>query len=171
MKTTILKFFTLSAAIFAFSNISFGQNTASAEADAGARIITPLTIENNQGLEFGDIIAGANKITITTAGARSATNEDAFLVTTGVTRTPQAAQFTVNGEANLSYTLVIDPSATLTQVDGTATMTINNFGHNATGTLSGSGAEVFNVGADLIVGASQASGVYEGTFEVTVTYE
>ena len=171
MKTTILKFFTLSAAIFAFSNISFGQNTASAEADAGARIITPLTIENNQGLEFGDIIAGANTITITTDGDRSATNEDAFLVTTDVTRTPQAAKFTVNGEADLSYTLVIDLIAPLTQVDGTATMTINNFNHNATGKLSGSGAEVFNVGADLIVGASQASGVYEGTFEVTVTYE
>ena len=171
MKTTILKFFTLSAAIFAFSNISFGQITASAEADAGARIITPLTIENNQGLEFGDIIAGANTITITTDGDRSATNEDAFLVTTDVTRTPQAAKFTVNGEADLSYTLVIDLIAPLTQVDGTATMTINNFDHNATGKLSGSGAEVFNVGADLIVGASQASGVYKGTFEVTVTYE
>lgn len=170
MKTT-LKIFALTVALFGITNISFGQNTASAEADAGARIITPLTIENNQGLEFGDIIAGENTITITTAGARDATNDDALLVTTGVTRTPQAAQFTVNGEANLSYTLVIDPSATLTQVDGTATMTINNFKHNATGTLSGSGAEVFNVGADLTVGASQASGVYEGTFEVTVTYE
>ena len=170
MKTTVLKFFTLSAAIFAFSTISFGQNTASAGADAGARIITPLTIGNNQYFEHGDSIAGANTITMTTAGAGSGTNEVAVLVTTGVTLTPLAAQVTVNGEANLSYTLVIDTSATLTQVDGTATMTINNFKHNATNKLSGSGAEVFNVGADLIVGASQASGVYEGTFDVTVNY-
>jgi len=170
MKTT-LKIFTLTVAIFAFSNISFGQNTASATSEAGARIITPLTIENDHGLEFGDIIAGENTITINTDNSREATNSDALVVTTGVTRTPQAAQFTVKGESNLSYSVVIDGSATLTQVDGTATMTIDNFQNTATGTLSASGSEVFTVGADLTVGATQPSGVYEGEFTVTVTYE
>jgi len=169
MKTTVLKFFTLSVAIFAFTNISFGQNTDNATATAGARIVTPLTIENDQELEFGDIISAANVVTISTAGVRSATTPEALLVT--ASRTPQAAQFTVVGEPGLSYKVVIDNSITLTGDVTSETMTVNNFDHNATGTLPESGEETFSVGADLTVGALQASDIYEGSFTVTVTYE
>jgi hypothetical protein len=174
MKTTILKFFTLSAAIFAFSTISFGQNTDNATAAAGARIVTPLTIENDEALEFGDIISAANVVTISPAGARTATNSDALLVT--ASRTPQAAQFTVVGEASLSYTVVIDDSITLTGEATAETMTVDNFVHNANGTLGATtsatpGEETFSVGADLTVGATQSSDIYKGSFTVTVTYE
>jgi len=171
MKTTVLKFFTLTVAIFAFSTISFGQNTDNATATAGARIVTPLTIENDEALEFGDIISGANANTvkITPAGVRSATNNDALLVT--ASRTPQAAQFTVEGEASLGYTVLISENITLTGAVTSATMTVNNFDHNATGTLDETGKETFSVGADLIVGGTQASDIYTGSFTVTVTYE
>ena len=172
MKTTILKFFTLSAAIFAFSTISFGQNTDNATASAGARIITPLTIKNDKALEFGDIISGANANTvkITPAGVRSATNNNALLVT--ASRTPQAAQFTVVGEASLGYTVLISESITLTGATTSETMTVNNFDHDATGTLDATtGEETFSVGADLIVGKTQASDIYTGSFTVTVTYQ
>ncbi len=171
MKTTILKFFTLSVAIFAFSTISFGQNTDNATASAGARIVTPLTIENDEALEFGDIISAENTVTISPAGARSATNEDALLVTITASRTPQAAQFTVVGEASLSYTVVIDNSITLTGAVTSETMTVDNFLHNATGTLDATGKETFSVGADLTVGETQSSDIYTGSFTVTVTYE
>ena len=169
MKTTVLKFFTLSVAIFAFTNISFGQNTDNATATAGARIVTPLTIENDEALEFGDIISGANTVKITPAGGRSATNNAALLVT--ASRTPQAAQFTVEGEASLGYTVLISENITLTGAVTSETMTVNNFDHNATGTLDESGKETFSVGADLIVGGTQASDIYTGSFTVTVTYE
>ena len=169
MKTTVLKFFTLTVAIFAFSTISFGQNTDNATATAGARIVTPLTIENDEALEFGDIISGANTVKITPAGVRSATNNDALLVT--ASRTPQAAQFTVEGEASLGYTVLISENITLTGAVTSATMTVNNFDHNATGTLDETGKETFSVGADLIVGGTQASDIYTGSFTVTVTYE
>ncbi len=168
MKTT-LKIFALTVALFGITNISFGQNTAEATAAAGARIITPITIENNKALEFGDIVAGANTVTVDPDGVRTGTNEDLFL---SVGRTPQAAQFTVSGEKSLAYSVVIDESETLTQEDGTATMTIDEFTHNSTGTLSADdGTEVFSVGANLTVSDSQASGVYAGEFKVTVTYE
>lgn len=170
MKTTVLKFFTLSVAIFAFTNISFGQNTDNATASAGARIVTPLTIENDEALEFGDIISAANVVTISPAGARTATNSDALLVT--ASRTPQAAEFTVVGETSLSYTVVIDDSIILTGATTSETMTVDNFQHNATGTLNATtGEETFSVGADLTVGATQASDIYTGSFTVTVTYE
>jgi hypothetical protein len=170
MKTTVLKFFTLSVAIFAFTNISFGQNTDEATASAGARIVTPLTIENDEELEFGDIISAANTVTISPAGVRTATNPDALLVT--ASRTPQAAEFTVVGEAGLSYTVVIENSITLTGAATSQTMTVDNFVHNATGTLNATtGKETFSVGADLTVGATQSSDIYTGSFTVTVTYE
>jgi len=174
MKTTVLKFFTLSAAIFAFSTISFGQNSSQASASAGARIVTPLTITNDEELEFGDIISAANTVTITTDGERSATTPAALLVT--ASRTPQAAQFTVVGEASLGYTVLISESITLTGEATSETMTVDNFLHNATGTLGATtsetpGEETFSVGADLTVGATQASDIYTGSFTVTVTYQ
>ena len=171
MKTTVLKFFTLSAAIFAFSTISFGQgNTASDNASVGARIITPITITNDEELEFGDIISAANTVTITTDGERDATTPEALLVT--ASRTPQAAQFTVVGEASLKYTVLISESITLTGATTSGTMTVNNFVHDATGTLNATtGKETFSVGADLIVGETQASDIYTGSFTVTVTYQ
>ena len=170
MKTTVLKFFTLSVAIFAFSTISFGQgNTASDDASVGARIITPITITNVEELEFGDIISAANTVTITTDGERDATTPGALLVT--ASRTPQAAQFTVVGEASLGYTVLISESITLEGATTSETMTVDNFLHNATGTLDETGKETFSVGADLIVGETQASDIYTGSFTVTVTYE
>lgn len=167
MKTT-LKLLTLSVALFAFANISFGQNVT---ADAAARIITPLKIQQDQALEFGDIISGTNVVTITPDGSRTATDPTLLLTLAAGGRTPQAAGFSVKGEKNLSYTVNIDASATLTRAGGGGTMTINTFQHNSTGTLDASGEDTFNVGADLTVGANQASGVYEGTYTVTVAYE
>ena len=174
MKTTVLKFFTLSVAIFAFSTISFGQNTDNTTASAGARIVTPLTIKNDGALEFGDIISASdeNVVTISPAGARTATTPEALLVT--ASRTPQAAQFTVAGEASLGYTVLISESITLTGATTSETMTVDNFVHNANGTLIATettGKETFSVGADLTVEASQASDIYTGSFTVTVTYE
>ena len=55
---TMLKFFTFVAVLFGFSSISFAQDTqstASATADAGCRIIQPLTLIATQALEFGEI--------------------------------------------------------------------------------------------------------------------
>ncbi|MDD5314295.1 MAG: hypothetical protein PHI46_03565, partial [Bacteroidales bacterium] len=70
MKTTILKFFTLSAAIFAFSNISFGQSSATRTANAGANILKPIAIIKTRDLDFGDIISqtAAFTVTVSTAG-------------------------------------------------------------------------------------------------------
>lgn len=121
-------------------------------------------------MEFGDIISAANTVTITTDGERDATTPGALLVT--ASRTPQAAQFTVVGEASLKYTVLISESITLTGATTSGTMTVNNFVHDATGTLNATtGKETFSVGADLIVGETQASDIYTGSFTVTVTYQ
>ncbi len=177
MKTTVLKFFTLSAAIFAFSTISFGQNlsTTSAATTAGARIIKPLTISVGTNLEFGDILVGSNEVTISTASERSATNETLLLTLASGGRTPQASTFNVQGEASLSYLITFDVVEDL--ANGTHTMTLSNFTENAGGTNDGKGiigeegTASFQVGATLTVADGQEPGVYQGSYTVTVAYE
>lgn len=171
MKTT-LKVFALSVALFGISNISFGQNTAEATAAAGARIITPITIENKKALEFGDIVAGANTVTVDPDGVRTGSNEDLFL---SVGRIPQAAQFTVSGEKSLSYLITFAVVEDLT--NGSDTMTLSAFtenaggSHDGKGTIGTDGTDSFKVGATLTVADNQEAGVYEGSYTVTVAYE
>ena len=176
MKTTILKFFTLSVAIFAFSTISIGQNlsTTSAATTAGARIIEPLTISVGTNLEFGDILVGSNEVIISPANERSATHETLLLTLSGG-RTPQASTFNVQGEASLSYLITFDVVEDL--ANGTHTMTLSNFTENAGGTNDGKGiigeegTASFQVGATLTVADGQEPGVYQGSYTVTVAYE
>jgi hypothetical protein len=50
-------------------------------------------------------------------------------------------------------------------------MALNSFASSPpTGTLSGGGSQLIQVGATLTVGSSQAPGNYSGSFNVTVNY-
>ncbi len=93
MKTTVLKFFTLSAAIFAFSTISFGQATGTAQ--AAANIDTPISITKNIDLNFGNIAASGSNFTV---GVRSASNATAILDAVG-----EQAIFSVTGQESQSF--------------------------------------------------------------------
>ena len=184
MKTTVLKFFTLSVAIFAFSTISFGQgNTATASGvNAGANIITPIGITKDAGteLQFGDLIATSTEYTVTieTDGQRSSTGNAAFFTETGYS----TANFTVTGEAGAAFkiTLPTDGTVSLTALTGTgAPMPLTAFASSIglSSSLSGTagsysaGNKTFSVGATLAVNKDQAAGEYTGTFDVTVAYE
>jgi hypothetical protein len=175
MKTTVLKFFTLSVAIFAFSTISFGQNTSTAsDVPVGATIITPLTITLSAGtqLQFGTIVADATSAVDVILSPDNA-------ITTTLTHLGENSvpTFDVTGEPLSAYsvtfplgtlTLTHDDSGTLA---GTTTvLTVDTFTSNSTGTLSSTGEGSFQVGATLKVLANQAGGVYTGEFDVTVNY-
>ena len=175
---TMLKFFTFVAVLFGFSSISFAQgtqSTASATADAGGRIIQPLKLIATQALEFGDIIKGQNTVTVAADGSRTATNTDLLLTLTSGGKTPQAAEFEIEGEPGLAYVVTYESNVVLTGPDS-ATMSVGPFTNNATLTLpdgtgeTTAGKDTFNVGASLTVSADQKPGVYEGTFTVTVNY-
>lgn len=174
MKTTVLKFFTLSVAIFAFSTISFGQgNTASDDASVGARIITPIAITNTASMEFGNLLETGSEYTVVlgTEGTTTGDNRP-----TGLEGTIRSAGFDVAGESGATYTITL-PASVILNNGGTGSgnqMTLNNFTSSKTnniGTLdSNSGNDSFTVGASLTVKATQNSGDYEGTFTVTVNY-
>ena len=172
MKTTVLKFFTLSAAIFAFSTISFGQgNTASGDASVGARIITPITITNTASMEFGNLLETGSEyaVVLGTGGTTTGDNRP-----TGLAGTIQSAGFDVTGESGATYTITFLEYVILNngETGSGNEMTLNNFTSSKTGdtgTLN-SGNDSFTVGASLTVNAEQNSGDYTGTFSVTVNY-
>jgi hypothetical protein len=146
------------------------QNSATATANAAATIVTPISITKTVDLNFGAIVPSS------AAGTVVVGSDNSISGTGGITLIPQlgthsAASFTVNGAEGALFYVTLPTTTTLTREGSTETMTVSEFLHNATGALDASGAEDFNVGATLAVAANQAGGVYNGTFDVTVTYE
>ena len=168
MKTTVLKFFTLSVAIFAFTNISFGQNDATGTAQASANIVTPISIKKNIDLNFGNIAASGSAFTVelSTAGERTSTGGAGTLPS--VNGTVTAAEFTAAGLSGATYAVTLPSTITIT-AGTTNNMTVDNFVSNSTNILT-DGSETFKVGATLHVGANQVAGAYTGNFNVTVNY-
>lgn len=172
MKKTILNLFAIGM-IVAFSNSAMAQNTANSDATASATIIAPIAINKTSDLIFGTVINNSGTITLDTNGAVSSL--DNALIGNDITTA--AAAFGVIGEIGYTYAIILPETATLSDT-GVETMIVNNFTcHSATnnnallaGTLNGTGTDIVTVGADLIVGASQVSGDYTGTFNVIVSY-
>jgi len=146
---------------------------------AGAELVTALTITNSTPLHFGVIAipATAGSVTLSTAGLRTATG--CTIVASGTQKT--VAKFDLTGTAGATYSFTLPASITVTKVSSTETMTINTFvvkvdgasevayGSIGTCTLT-SGASSVLVGGKLNIGASQALGVYAGTYTVIVDY-
>jgi spore coat protein U-like protein len=168
MKTIKLITLTAVAALAAASTLSAAQNTASASANATARIITPISISKTADLNFGDVVPSgvAGTVTVTSAGVRSSAGGASLGNGTGVT----AAAFTVSGQASATYAITLPASTTITS--GANSMTVDTFTSNPSGTgaLSAGGTQPLAVGANLNVGINQAPGTYTGTFSVTVAY-
>ena len=147
---------------------ALAQNTATATANATARIITPISISKTADLNFGEVVASGalGTVVLSPAGARSTTGGASLGSGASVT----AAAFTVSGQASATYAITLPASSTVTS--GANTMTVNAFTSNPSGTgaLSGGGSQNLTVGATLNVAASQATGTDTGTFPVTVTY-
>ena len=167
MKKLIINVFTIGMLVGLSSNLN-AQNTATDAATASATIISPITINNTSALNFGNIIDGTGTVTLSTAGVRS-TDYQAFSGNQAGTVT--AASFNITGQGAYTYAITIPTSGvTLTEV-GSTTMIVDNFVSNpsGTGTLS-AGTGTVLVGATLNVVAGQTTGVYTGTFNVTVAY-
>ena len=156
----------------AFSvNVNAQNPTDDATATAFAKIITPIEIAkvNGADLKFGNIIANEaiGTVSVTAEGVVSYSGVAAPSTPGDI----QQAQFKVDGQAGMLYTITLPTSATIKDENGTGSneMIINAFAHNATQTLTG-GTETFGVGAVLNVAASQPAGDYQGDFTVTVNY-
>lgn len=164
MKTT----FKLLAAVAAIGTFGFvSQAHATDEtADASVVIQTPITISEDVSLDFATIQRDVAGETVTLAPSTAALSSTGAGVFSGVA---SDATFTASGDPSTAVTITYTPG-TLTG-PGTA-MAVNNFADDAgvTPTTNGSGDLTFNVGADLVINAAQASGSYAGTYTVSVNY-
>ena len=158
--------------------IAFATNVnaqATATATATATIVTPISIANNVDMNFGNIAVQAGTggtVALSAAASASRVAGGAGGVTLPVvTGTVTSAKFTVSGTANYTYNITLPGSAVVLS-NGANSMNATSFINSAAGTLSGTGTEVFYVGATLTVAAAQASGVYTTAtpFNVTVNY-
>lgn len=148
---------------------------ASDTATTSATVVTPIGIVNAQNLAFGEFAAGTGgTVVLTTGGAASASGD---VVLTG--GTGAAAQFTVTGQADASFSIGISDDD-LSYTDGaatTSTMTLATI-HDldgatqdspASGTLT-LGTQTLYVAGTLTVGSAQVPGAYTGTITATVNY-
>ena len=146
---------------------SSGAQAASVNGTANATIVQAIGISAVNTLEFGDILNGAaNTVTVSTAGARSATDNTQL-----IGGTVQAASFNITGDGNRAYTITLPADGVVTLTGPGPAMAVNGFNHDAGATPAlTAGADSFNVGADLVVANGQTAGAYTGSFTVTVNY-
>jgi hypothetical protein len=87
--------------------------------------------------------------------------------------TPHSAEFAGSARSSAVVNIrVPNQPAVLTRVGGTETVTVSNFtlqGQNKR-TIAAQTFFTFRVGGTLNVAATQAEGIYVGTFQVTVQY-
>lgn len=139
-------------------------HAATATADASANILEQIQINRTSDLAFGTIVTGtaASTVAIAADGSRTC---GAGLVCSDTTT---AAVFSVDGTTGRTVNVSSDASVTLTNTNGddmTASLS------PSVSTILLDGTDGFSVGGVLNVGASQADGLYEGTFNVTVNYQ
>jgi hypothetical protein len=124
----------------------------------------------NSSLTFGRLVATATAgaVTVSPSGARTSSGG----VVLGSAFGASAAAFTVNGQPNAGYTIMLPSSCALS--GGGGAMTVDTFlsgpanGQNLVGS---NGTASFTVGATLHVGASQSSASYSGSCVVMIAYD
>lgn len=162
-----------------FSTSSFAQVTVTA--DASAMIVSPITLIWESDMEFANVAVqsgtGGTVVLDPINPIVRGTSENAF---GGCTlpivpgEIPAAAEFTVGGMVDYTYSITLPVSCLLTRVSGTETMTVNTFTSDPTptGDLGSTGTQTLYVGATLNVSAAQVPGHYVAItdFPVTVNY-
>lgn len=149
---------------------SGAANAADDTADSEAVIVTPLSLVNTSDLEFGSLLAGPSAGTVVINP-----NNDARTVTggpIGVGSGGQAAQFWTYGGPLQFVFVTRGPLPILNRTGGGGSMNVSNLTLNGPvfRFLNAAGLLDLRVGGTLQVGASQAPGLYEGDFQITVTY-
>ncbi|HET9571298.1 MAG TPA: DUF4402 domain-containing protein [Bacteroidales bacterium] len=170
MKKTL---FTVIALIAFTLSASAADNAANktVSVQGKARIITPITLSNNQALDFGVIARGTGNSTIVVGAVETPTisvpTGDAVVLTSSA---QTSAKFTVGGETSKSYNITI-PSTPQVISDGTNNLSITAFtcSNSLTNSVIGTN-DVFYVGGTLTVPSTAVAASYTGTFSVTVAY-
>ena len=147
---------------------SLTANASDLGGTANATVSRTLTVNEETPMSFGIIATNAQRDTVTLSPAG--------ILTSGVepyqfSGSSSPATFTASGIEGTPVTISFSTGDRLTG-PGRA-MRLNNFQHDAgtTPLLDNTGSLTFNVGADLRVRRNQASGLYSGSYTITVNYQ
>lgn len=145
------------------SSAAFAANINNATATA--TVASSLSIAETTPLSFGTFTAGSSQGTITTAGVGS---NGVAPIGTGAT----PGVFTLTGAPNTNVTQISgDGVSTPITLSGPSGATMDaNLVYPASATIGTGGTGTFDVTGTLNVGANQTTGVYTGTYGVTVDY-
>jgi hypothetical protein len=153
-------------AALALSTPALAATSNTASANATVNIVSPLSLVNNTGLDFGTVVGpfAGQVVHVDTTGARNC----AGLTCSG---SPTAASFTVTGTPDQAVTLTIPNSVTLNgSVSGSLNVDLSG-DKPADPTLDSAGSATFAVGGKLTIPAGTVDGVYSNTFDVTANYQ
>lgn len=155
----------LLAGALAVPSQATAQSTDTDQILALARVVQQLTIVGDNNLEFGDVFAGGPAVVVATTDAGTAGNftvsgEIGEDVDVDVTQNPTVL---TGPGTDISVSLNYDT------FDGTTTSALDP-AVGGTVTVPAAGSFVVRVGGNISAPGGQASGNYQATIEVTVTY-
>lgn len=178
------KLITLAAILMiaGFTSNVMAQSATVTDASAGAVLIKALGLTQTAALHFGTILndGTAGKVILpSNSTTRSKTGDGTVL--SAITPIAVNGAFNVTGTGLETYALTLPSSITVTSTTlmaGTKTMTVdelkarfNSAGADAvTSTLVDAGTDSFTIGGTLNIALTQASGVYAGTYTLSVDY-
>lgn len=157
---------------FAFGcALFYAQGAVALPGDTQTQIVNPGLVTNTSRLDFGSVITGSVQSRL-----RIPPTSDIIIVSAGnaipVGGSVSRAQFNVVA-APLTLVLINLPSnIQLVRVSGSEQMLLDQFQQNGTPLrfMGQTGQLSFFVGGRLRVGPSQAAGLYQGDFTVTVNF-
>ena len=143
---------------------------ARATGTATVDLLSPLTIQKLQDLDFGTVAVTAAGTAVIDPVANSISTTGGLVAAGG---TPHAALFRGAASQNSVVNIKLPKQPiTLTRVGGAETVTVSNFTLDGPTKRQMAQATTFDirVGATLTVPAGQMAGQYTGTFDVTAQY-
>lgn len=159
---------------------------ATALGQAGAEVVTPITVTPLADLDFGVIATSslAGSVTVSAAGGASFAGGAAGLCDGSACVDPHPARFAVSGEANRSYAVATPAAITITGapltageapppdlvIAGLTVRAASRPGAGAGGTLDSGGADSFTVGGTLTLPGQLPPARYRAVVPVVVTY-
>lgn len=158
--------------------VSVGRDVPTDGSTSGlavARVLRPISVAAGTGLAFGRILrptAGSGSVTVTASnGLRSFTGAG----TAGLgSPAPTRATYTVSGEGGQAFSLSFPASFDLTGPGAPLTVSLTSTATNPvnlSSTPGSAGTFAFAIGGSFPLSATTATGLYQGSYAVTVQYE
>ncbi|MDB5456516.1 MAG: hypothetical protein JWP92_2101 [Caulobacter sp.] len=169
--TQFLKTAVVAAALSLLAGSAFAQATATVNTTVNTTIIRPITLTQNTSLAFGTVVrpaSGNGNVIIDKATGARTSDGGVATVGTGFSR----ATYTVAGEGAQAFTITV-PATMIMAGPGNITVTLVATTSGSTvlsSTLGQAGTLDFGIGGTFPISNGTNSGVYTGTFPVTVAY-